>query len=631
MAGALSLVSPAAADSARNLADLADVGELASEASAALGISATAAAVSLGAVLSAVALLAAAYAGWNEEAATATRLTEQQNALTAAMAPLYNDTEAAIRGAKVELGLMTEAQAEMIEAGLSGLEQYQTATEDTRKRLSELRASQASVTGQVGAFLGDVGEALPFQEWNLAAQIIDGLTTSTAEFDTEEGRLTEGLAAAAGEVERNRKAHEALTGAKKKGAAATKVTVEMEKAAEAAAQARYEAEEKLAALLEERRQKEEEYAAAINTITGEREDAEQSLLTTEQQIEKERQAARARVLAAASQALELARGNGIKEAQIREETQAALAAIDAEAGRNRLAAISDQQEREDALMDAYRAETAAKQKAAQEEARAGLVAFASGVVDLTGQILMAVGDSSSTALSAAVSAAANAASQIEETDRLLEGLGLATVDTVTLTGDALTEAYRAGEVAAEDLTEQQKRQIESQLLEEKAAAEKFQEQQKEAALEAWRINHAAAVAEALVQVPLAATKALGSAPFPLNVALAALSGALAAASAAKVAAQQPPSFRTGYMPDQQLAYIEPGSEMVVPASGVQAMGGRQAAEQAFAGVAPSGGAQTTYFTMGHRAFSALVQGSAGRPGPLRDLTIRPGAGRRLRR
>ena len=85
------------------------------------------------------------------------------------------------------------------------------------------------------------------------------------------------------------------------------------------------------------------------------------------------------------------------------------------------------------------------------------------------------------------------------------------------------------------------------------------------------------------------------------------------------------------MPDQQLAYIEPGSEMVVPASGVQAMGGRQAAEQAFAGVAPSGGAQTTYFTMGHRAFSALVQGSAGRPGPLRDLTIRPGAGRRLRR
>jgi hypothetical protein len=233
-AGALSILSPAAADGANNLADLADVGELAAEASAALGISATAAAVSLGAVLSAVALLAAAYAGWNEEAATATRLTEQQNALTAAMAPLYNDTEAAIRGAKVELGLMTEAQAEMIEAGLAGLEQYQTATEATRKRLSELRASQASVTGQVGAFLGDVGEALPLQEYNLAAQIIDGLTTSTAEFDTEEGRLKEGLAAAAGEVERNRKAHEALTGAKKKGAAATKEAVEVEKAAELA-------------------------------------------------------------------------------------------------------------------------------------------------------------------------------------------------------------------------------------------------------------------------------------------------------------------------------------------------------------------------------------------------------------
>lgn len=631
MAGALSLVSPAAADSARNLADLADVGELASEASAALGISATAAAVSLGAVLSAVALLAAAYAGWNEEAATATRLTEQQNALTAAMAPLYNDTEAAIRGAKVELGLMTEAQAEMIEAGLSGLEQYQTATEDTRKRLSELRASQASVTGQVGAFLGDVGEALPFQEWNLAAQIIDGLTTSTAEFDTEEGRLTEGLAAAAGEVERNRKAHEALTGAKKKGAAATKVTVEMEKAAELAAQARREAEEDLAKLLEERRQKEEEYAAAIGTITGEREDAEQSLLTTEQQIEKERQAARARVLAAASQALELARGNGIKEAQIREETQAALAAIDNEAARKRTKAITDQQEREAALMDAYRAETAAKQKAAQEETRASLIAFGMGVADLTGQILGAAADSASAALDAAMTAAADAASQIEEIDRLLEGLGTSTVDAAKLSGDALVEAYRSGQVAAEELSDAQRSQIESQLEAEKAAAQELQKAQQAAALSAWEDQHAAALATALLNIPLAVSQALGSAPFPFNIPLAAAAGGLAAKAAADVASQAPPSFRTGYMPDQQLAYIEPGSEMVVPASGVQAMGGRQAAEQAFAGVAPSGGAQTTYFTMGHRAFSALVQGSAGRPGPLRDLTIRPGAGRRLRR
>ncbi|NBR00586.1 MAG: hypothetical protein EBT97_09080 [Actinobacteria bacterium] len=637
MAGALSLVSPAAADSARNLADLADVGELAAEAAGALGLSMSSMLAIAAPVAVAVAALGAVWYTLSQQAKAAEEA--QNKAAEAAqkaaeIGARINESQTKWRdAAAIASGKATEAELKLRDAVSEVTEAYKPAIDAERARLDTARAtreaneriisSEAALTEAVTKSGRTRSEVLA-----AAANARDTAAQQEASATARLTGLNQQYTATVGDAAR---ALQGSAKAEEKKAKATAASIDMEKAAEAAAQARREAEEDLAKLLEERRQKEEEYAAAIGTITGEREDAEQSLLTTEQQIEKERQAARARVLAAASQALELARGNGIKEAQIREETQAALAAIDAEAGRNRLAAISDQQEREDALMDAYRAETAAKQKAAQEEARAGLVAFASGVVDLTGQILMAVGDSSSTALSAAVSAAANAASQIEETDRLLEGLGLATVDTVTLTGDALTEAYRAGEVAAEDLTEQQKRQIESQLLEEKAAAEKFQEQQKEAALEAWRINHAAAVAEALVQVPLAATKALGSAPFPLNVALAALSGALAAASAAKVAAQQPPSFRTGYMPDQQLAYIEPGSEMVVPASGVQAMGGRQAAEQAFAGVAPSGGAQTTYFTMGHRAFSALVQGSAGRPGPLRDLTIRPGAGRRLRR
>ena len=636
-AGALSLLSPAAGEAAGSLADLADVGELAAEAAGALGLSMSSMLAIAAPVAVAVAALGAVWYTLSQQAKEAE---EAQNKAAAAaeraaeIGARINESQTKWRdAAAIASGKATEAELNLRDAVNEVTEAYKPAIEAERARLDAAKeareandriiSSEAALTEAVVRSGKTRGEVL--QE---AARARDTAAQQEASATAKIAGLNQQYTATVGDAAR---ALQGKSKAEEKSARETTKSAQAQDYAADLAEVRRIAEERLQAEIDKRLKQEAQYAAAIGAITGEREDAERDLLTTEQEIEKERQAARARVLAAASQALELARGNGIKEAQIREETQAALAAIDAEAGRNRLAAISDQQEREDALMDAYRAETAAKQKAAQEEARAGLVAFASGVVDLTGQILMAVGDSSSTALSAAVSAAANAASQIEETDRLLEGLGLATVDTVTLTGDALTEAYRAGEVAAEDLTEQQKRQIESQLLEEKAAAEKFQEQQKEAALEAWRINHAAAVAEALVQVPLAATKALGSAPFPLNVALAALSGALATASAAKVAAQQPPSFRTGYMPDQQLAYIEPGSEMVVPASGVQAMGGRQAAEQAFAGVAPSGGAQTTYFTMGHRAFSALVQGSAGRPGPLRDLTIRPGAGRRLRR
>jgi hypothetical protein len=76
------------------------------------------------------------------------------------------------------------------------------------------------------------------------------------------------------------------------------------------------------------------------------------------------------------------------------------------------------------------------------------------------------------------------------------------------------------------------------------------------------------------------------------------------------------------MPDQQLAFIEPQSEIVAPASAVQSLGGMEAARDAFAGVQTTS-MNVTRFTMGHREFSALVDGSARRPGPLRDLTVRP--------
>lgn len=144
---------------------------------------------------------------------------------------------------------------------------------------------------------------------------------------------------------------------------------------------------------------------------------------------------------------------------------------------------------------------------------------------------------------------------------------------------------------------------------------------------AFAASKAAALAQAGINTALAFSNALAAPlppPLPQIAAAAALVSGLAAA--AGIAAQQPPSFRSGYMPDQQLAMIEPGSEIVAPASAVQNLGGMERAREAFAGV--SGGApQVTRFTMGHREFSALTQGSALRPGPLRDLTVRPGAGR----
>ena len=146
---------------------------------------------------------------------------------------------------------------------------------------------------------------------------------------------------------------------------------------------------------------------------------------------------------------------------------------------------------------------------------------------------------------------------------------------------------------------------------------------------AFAASKAAALAQAGINTALAFSNALAAPlppPLPQIAAAAALVSGLAAA--AGIAAQQPPSFRSGYMPDQQLAMIEPGSEIVAPASAVQNLGGMERAREAFAGVSGGGGAAPVIrFSMGHREFSAVTENSARRPGPLRDLTVRPGAGR----
>ena len=138
------------------------------------------------------------------------------------------------------------------------------------------------------------------------------------------------------------------------------------------------------------------------------------------------------------------------------------------------------------------------------------------------------------------------------------------------------------------------------------------------------IQQGAAVAAATINTGLAVSNALAlPLPPPLPQIAAVAAGIAGAVQVVNILATPPPSFRSGYMPDQQLAMIEPQSEMVVPASGVQAMGGMAAARGAFAGVSPAGGQSVTRFYIGHKGFSAMASDSAGRPGPLRDLTVRP--------
>ena len=540
-AGAVGMLSPAAGDAVGSLADLADVGEMAAEASAALGVSAMAVSVALAAIASAAALAAAAYTGWNEETATATRLTEQQNALTAAMAPLYEDTEAAIRAARVELGLMTEAQAEMIDAGLAGLAQYQEATEATRKRLSELRASQASMTGQVQQFLGDVGEALPLQEYNVLAQVIDAATTSTDEFNTEEGRLQDGLTQSAAELKRNREAHTALTKAKAQSKAATVAMITADEAAEAAAKARADAEARLKREIEERQKKEQAYADGLAGLRQIETEANADRLSELDALKKKRDDDIAALNQSISTQLKATEGNELKQQQIEQAGQAARLAIQQrfERDKGKIIAQSNAKIAED---------NAAALAELEEQNRAAAEASLQISSDLFGSVSDLAGS--------------------------LMDAGLA--------------------------------------------------KSKEGLRALFGVQQAAAVAQAAINTALAVSNALAlPLPPPLPQIAAVAAGIAGAAQVAAITSTAPPSFRSGYMPDQQLAFIEPQSEIVAPASAVQALGGRDAARDAFAGMSGGGAPTVTRFTMGHREFSALVEGSARRPGPLRDLTVRP--------
>jgi hypothetical protein len=628
-AGALSMLSPGAAGAAGSLADLADVGELAAEAAAALGVSATAAAFALGAVLSAVALLTAAYAGWNEEAATATRLTEEQNALTAATAPLYADTEAAIRGAKVELGLMTEAQSAMIDAGIAGLAQYQAATETTRKRLSELRAQQASITGQVSALVGDIGEALPLQEYNMAAQIIDGLTTSTDEFNMEEGALQDGLTRTSDALRENRVAHEKLGKAKQQGKAATSGAIEVEKAAELAARARAEAEADLTELLKARAAAEQEYADGVASLRDIEREANSDRLTEIEALDQARADQMAALNASLTEQLAAVEGNELKQAEIEQAGRDARLALEQRYQRDKgaiveegNAAIAD----ENAQAQADAADAAEASRGRVMETLKFAQGYAEQVAGVVSGALTDAAAAAGAAFDEAQAATMDAFAQVKELGDLLDGLSTETVDAAKLSGTALTDAYREGKVSAEDLTESQKKQIAAQLENEKQAAAALAQEQQAAAMQAWQAQHDAAVATAALNIPVAISQALSAAPFPFNLPLAAAAGALAAKAAADVASAPPPSFRSGYLPDQQLAMIEPQSELVAPASAVQALGGMDAARAAFAGQSGAGAPVVTQFTIGHKGYSALTANSMNRPGPLRDLSVRP-AGR----
>lgn len=149
LAGALSIVSPAAADMARNLGDLADVAEVTAAVSGATGVSVVALGGALGAT---TALAIAGYGAWriySAEERVAEAVSRDLAAAQRELQPLLDNT----RDAEIDLaeatGAISSLMADLERNSLRSLRAWSSATEDTRKRVYELRREQDSLTTQV--------------------------------------------------------------------------------------------------------------------------------------------------------------------------------------------------------------------------------------------------------------------------------------------------------------------------------------------------------------------------------------------------------------------------------------------------------------------------------------------------
>jgi hypothetical protein len=214
LAGFLGMISPQAAEAARNVADLADVGEVASASGAALGVSMAALGVAVAAVAQVAAAAYVAFRVYTEESDRAAQTTEWLSAAQTALKPLLNDTRDATIDLKVATGELTEEAGALERASIRAFAAYQEASGGTRKQLSALKAEQAGVLTQMVDLVDGV-----IPSWTPLGKVIDGLTTTSAEYQVQVDGLQGSMDKAAATTRANRDVHKALIETETKGKA----------------------------------------------------------------------------------------------------------------------------------------------------------------------------------------------------------------------------------------------------------------------------------------------------------------------------------------------------------------------------------------------------------------------------
>ena len=229
-------------------------------------------------------------------------------------------------------------------------------------------------------------------------------------------------------------------------------------------------------------------------------------------------------------------------------------------------------------------------------------------------------------------AASAASGEVSHLKDLLKGLSTDTVDAAKLSGKALVKAYESGSVAAEDLTEAQRIELERNLKTKEKAAEKEAKIQKEAAMQSWEISQAVSYAQAIMQGSLAIVNALATMSYPAAPIVAAAAGVAAGVEIASIASAEPPSFRGGgivsdsimpaanFLPDVRMIAAEAG-ESINTRRGTETLGGEEGVRRINAGIPPA--PVEVHLRLGHQTLEKVIADGTKRPGTLRSLTRNP--------
>jgi hypothetical protein len=580
LAGALSMVSPAFGDAARNVADFADVGEVAAGVLGKIGPMGAALAVGLGALAVAVPLVSEALADQSVESEALVAQYASLKAATIAAAEAQATYDAALSQVRSEteviLGLKSREQV-ATEASIDGFRRQTQATIDANQAI----IVQAALTQQ--RIRADIEAGATVSDRIALEQRFAG---ALAEAEAKSRAASESNKAARAELEIYTEVKQAELTVTDRGTKATARKTSATKADTKAMREQAEAQRKAA-----------EEAANMAAFVERLASVEEGALTETQRLELQ-------IKSLNQQSIDL---TGSTEAAsgateiLRDKIKSLNVEASASSLEQQVQAARDLQSAYDDLIPPDQLTRVQQLALLQVQVDA---AFAKGTItaEAYAEMVRNIGKATDEARikqegwyaqTLQIADGVNGVAQIGAA--LFESLGTISEHAMERASTAYAEAIADRKRLGKDATDAER----------KAAKEEV-EARRNALIKAFMVDKAVKMSQALINTALAVTSALTAGPIAGPI-LATAAGAAGAVQVAAIASEAPSFHRGGLIgqPDEMTATVRSGEAVLNPMG--RASLGDQTIRDLNAGTSSGGGGQAIQVVYGHRAFDYFVK------------------------